>query len=460
MKRGAVFDAIDIFQNALQIDESSPDVWSNLAMAWQEIAETSNATECFHHAWQLAPGRLELLSNRVMASLYEPEHNSAELKQIAMLCQTSDSAQKSSYPSSKTRTSDEKLRIGFLSSDFRRHPVGNILRDVLPGLAQRNMDITLINTGRIVDDLTEKFRQLNSCTWVDIAGASTEEATLGILDLKLQVLMDLAGHTSGNRMDVLQKRVAPLQINWLGYPGACGYQNLDFSLFGEGMLTEGSEHFFPENIKKLNASQFLFSAPENCPAILNPPVLKNGYITFGSFNNTAKLNIHTIRLWARVLHAVEGSQLLIKWNTCNDLRYQMHLRNLFAIEGIDASRLELRGPSTYIECLEQYADVDVALDSWPFTGGITSMEGLWMGVPLVTLYSIRPVSRQGYSLLKAIELEELACTSEKAFVNCAQELANNPDQLLSYRHSLRQRMQESPLMDTEGYVQALVDCLT
>ena len=188
-----------------------------------------------------------------------------------------------------------------------------------------------------------------------------------------------------------------------------------------------------------------------------PPWQRNGYITFGSFNNTAKYNPQVFALWARVLAVTPGSRLVLKWRTFNDDTFRQKVIHAFVERGIAPERIELRGPSFHADVLKEYADLDIALDPFPFTGGLTSCEALWMGVPVLTWPGATPVSRQTWALLAAIGLPELAARDEHDYLRIAQQLASQPEHLNTLRHSLRARMQASPLMDPAGFARQLED---
>lgn len=188
------------------------------------------------------------------------------------------------------------------------------------------------------------------------------------------------------------------------------------------------------------------------------PCLNRGYVTFGSFNNTGKYHSRVFDVWAQVLAAVPHSRLILKWRTFNDEVLRQSVTNAFALRGVDPQRLDLRGPSFHEDLLKQYADIDIALDPFPFTGGLTSCEALWMGVPVVTLPRSRTVSRQTHAFLNTIGLPELSAKDTTDYVRIAADLAINTERLTSYRANLRQRMRESPLMNVQAFAQQLAAC--
>ena len=192
---------------------------------------------------------------------------------------------------------------------------------------------------------------------------------------------------------------------------------------------------------------------------VSPPVERNGHITFGCFNNTAKLNEGVLEVWSRLLQALPSSRLILKWRTFNDEAFRHSLTQAFSDRGIAPDRIELRGPSFHTEMLKEYADIDIALDPFPFTGGLTSCESLWMGVPVVTWPQNRVVSRQTGAFLHQIGLPELVAQDAGDYVRIALALANNHEKLADWRATLRERMRASPLMDVKGFTRQLESTL-
>jgi predicted O-linked N-acetylglucosamine transferase (SPINDLY family) len=235
---------------------------------------------------------------------------------------------------------------------------------------------------------------------------------------------------------------------------------MDAVLMDGWHVPAGLEAQFTEPVVRLPKGRFCYRPVPWAPgAVSGLPAARHGYITFGCFNNTAKLNAGVFDVWARVLAAVPGARLVLKWRTLVDDDLCESVRAAFAVRGIEPERLDLRPASPHADALGQYADIDIALDPFPFTGGLTSCEALWMGVPVVTWPQSRAVSRQTFALLSAIGLAELAADSADDYVRIAQSLASNPARLAALRSGLRARMQSSPLMDVVGFTRQLESTL-
>ncbi|MBI3707421.1 MAG: hypothetical protein HY246_07055 [Proteobacteria bacterium] len=230
---------------------------------------------------------------------------------------------------------------------------------------------------------------------------------------------------------------------------------MDYALMDRYAVPPGAERWFVERLELLPDGRYCYAPPAYAPPVAPSPMLRRGQITFGSFNNLAKVTREVVKLWADVLRTVPASRLLLKWRTLGDAGEQARLQGWFGEAGIDASRLELRGNSPHHEVLAQYADIDIALDPFPFSGGLTSCEALWMGVPVVTWPRTRPVSRQTLQFLDAIGLDQLVAESPERYVAIAVGLAADPEHLAMLRAELRPRLAASPLCDGPRFARNL-----
>jgi predicted O-linked N-acetylglucosamine transferase (SPINDLY family) len=241
----------------------------------------------------------------------------------------------------------------------------------------------------------------------------------------------------------------------LGYFGTTGLRSIDYVLMDSAAAPPGDEHWYTETIVRLPYGRFCYAPPDYAPQPVDPPSLSRGYVTFGSFNNVVKIGSGVVKLWAAVLHATPRSRLLLKWKAFDDEKVRRSFVDAFLASGVAPERLELRGLSPHAEMLAQYGDIDIALDPFPFGGGLTSCEALWMGAPVVTLPGDRPASRQTVGFLDLLSLSDCATPSAAEYVRCATALAADPDRLMALRHSLRPRMAASPLCDGAVFTPAL-----
>lgn len=355
-------------------------------------------------------------------------------------------------------TTKRPLRIGYVSADLCQHTVGLFLKEVLLAHNPELVTPFAYSAGSVSDWVTDAIRQ--SLTFREVATVNDQKLAKIIEQDEIDVLIDLSGHTAGSRLTVFAHRPAPVQVSWLGYFASTGLPCMDAVLLDEWHAPAAMENQFVEAIVRLPAGRFCYQPVPWAPAEVAPlPAEKRQSITFGCFNNTAKLNAGVFDVWARVLKAVPDSRLILKWRTFNDDILCGSVRDNFAERGVAPERIELRGPSFHVDLLKEYADIDIALDPFPFTGGLTSCEALWMGVPVVTWPQSRVVSRQTFAFLSAIGLPELAAQGADDYVRIAVELANDRERLQKLRSGLRERMLSSALMDVAGFTHQLEDTL-
>ncbi len=345
---------------------------------------------------------------------------------------------------------DRPLRVAYVSADLCQHTVGLFVKHVIKAHDIAKVVAFAYSAGQLNDWVTDEIRQYSQ--FRNVVTLDDEHLAALIRQDNIDVLIDLSGHTAGSRLTVFAHRPAPLMVSWLGYFATTGLAYLDAVLLDEWHAPDGMECQFVEPIVRLSSGRFCYQPVPWAPAEIAPlPAIQNGYITFGSFNNTAKYNPEVFWLWTRILIAVSGSRLCLKWRTLVDADLCQSIVASFVQQGIAAERIECRGASFHADVLKEYADIDIALDPFPFTGGLTSCEALWMGVPVVTWPQSRVVSRQTYALLGAIGLVELAAQNAENYVAIAVQLAADRERLVMLRNSLRTRMQASTLMDVTGF---------
>ena len=353
-----------------------------------------------------------------------------------------------------------RLRIGYVSADLCQHTVGLFVTDVLQahespsgGVGANPVAVFAYSSGQVTDWVTQVIRA--TCTWREVAGLDDAALAALIRQDQIDVLIDLSGHTAGSRLTVFAHRPAPVQVAWLGYFATTGLRYIDAVLLDEWHAPAGTQAQFAEPIVHLPGGRMCYQPVPWAPAVAPPPCVQAGHITFGCFNNTGKLNAGVFDVWSQVLAAVPRSRLVLKWRSLADEPLCDSIRMAFGDRGIDPGRIELRPASFHVDVLQQYADIDIALDPFPFTGGLTSCEALWMGVPVITWPQGRVVSRQTFAFLSAIGLAELAAKDAADYVHIAKTLAADPSRLAKLRISLRNSLQASPLMDVAGFTRQL-----
>lgn len=347
----------------------------------------------------------------------------------------------------------QPLRVGYVSPDFCQHTVGLFFKDVCAGHDREQVMPFAYSVGTRQDWVTAGIRAC--CTFRDVSPLDDGALADLIRGDGIDLLVDLSGHTAGSRLTLFAHRPAPVQVSWLGYFATTGLACMDAVLLDDWHAPDGMESWFSERIIRLSQGRLCYSPVPFAPAVAPLPCLTRGFVTFGCFNNTMKLHPGVLELWAQIMRQVPDSRLILKWFTLHDQRLQDSIRSRFAASGIDACRVELRGPSVHADLLMEYADIDIALDPFPFSGGLTSCEALWMGVPLITWPQSRVVSRQGLALLSAIGLQELVANSPDEYAGHAVQLAGDPERLSLLRATLRNRMASSALCDLRRFTPAL-----
>jgi protein O-GlcNAc transferase len=342
---------------------------------------------------------------------------------------------------------DRPLRIGMVTGDLHhQHPVNIFMQPLLARWDHASLPLTIYNTGSTVDEQTRLARR-RAGHWRDVS--ADDLPTLVEAD-RIDILIDLAGHTAGGTLRAFARRLAPVQASFLGYPGSTGVPNIDW-LIGDPVVTPpDADPLCSERVMRLPNTVFCFAPEADYPLPVLDESLKRP-LTFGSFNNIPKLTPRTIRLWAEVLHAVAGSRLLLRAPSFKDAGAVSRFRRLFSDHGIGADRLLFRGPVGLDIMMESYAEIDIALDPVPYCGGTTSLQALWMGVPVLTLEGGQFVSRMGASFMTAAGLPDWVTRDDAAYVAKSVTVAHDRTALLYLKRDLRARLLAQPGWDADQY---------
>lgn len=346
----------------------------------------------------------------------------------------------------------ERLKVGYVSGDFVRHSVSYFLGGLLEFHDTSRFDITCYHNLGWGDATTARLKSYGH-RWVECDGLSDDQLARQIQQDGIHLLIDLAGHTARSRLLMFSRGVAPVQLTYLGYPTLSGVPANDFRITDAVIDPEPNDMpaFASEAALRLGRSMFCYR-PDEQPPIALAPCLHNGFVTFGSFNNIAKVTDHTLDVWAQAMNAVPGSRLLLKAAAMAQPSNRDNIESFMAAHGIAPERLTLQpwiaGKSTH---LDMYNGIDVALDTFPYNGATTTCEALWMGVPVVTLRGRTHTSRMGASILQAIGKAEWVADSDARFVQIAAGLATNATALSAWRESARAHLQQSDLFDERGF---------
>jgi protein O-GlcNAc transferase len=406
---------------------------------------------------ELAPGSPTLQMSRVMSLNYDPDLSRAELlaEHRAFGERFAGSVLPVAGGTDRDRSPERRLRIGYMSPDFRSHSVAYFALPLFEAFDRERFDVIAYAHVSKPDEVTARFREL-ATGWRDVAGMDDRQLARTIRQDQIDILVDLAGLTRNSRLLACTGRPAPIQMTYLGYPNTTGVAAVDYRITDHFAEADDADDFYSETLIRLPRCFLAFAPPGYAPEITPPPLLENGYVTFGSFNNLAKVNRQVVALWSRVLQAVPGSRLLLKASGTGDETAQAHIRHVFFESGIDPARIDfVPFAPTAAEHLGVYAEVDVALDTFPYNGTTTTCEALWMGVPVITLVGERHASRVGASLLQAVGFAAGIAGCADDYVTTARLMAEQPQMLVALRGNLRAEMASSPLCDARNHAQAL-----
>ncbi len=350
-------------------------------------------------------------------------------------------------PHKNKKDPERRLRVGYVSGDYFSHSVAYFIEPLLAAHDRERVELFAYSDVSRPDAVTARLRGYVA-NWRDIAGLASPQVADAVRADGIDILVDLGGHTSGNRLPAFARKPAPVQVTYLGYPNTTGMAAMDYRLTDARADPPGAEAFHTEKLVRLPETFLCYRPPEDAPAVVDPPVLSSGQITFGSFNAASKINDSLLDLWARVLAAVPGSRLLLKAKYLSAEVNRARVRAALAARGIDAGRVEVLPPTAGVaEHLALYGRMDVALDSFPYHGTTTTCEALWMGVPVVTLAGDRHISRVGVSLLTTVGLAEFIAENEADYVSRAAALARDVGRLKALRAGMRERVRLSALCD-------------
>ncbi len=441
----------------LAADPRDAESWQLLAQAMYRQGRPAESRECYGEVLKLRPGDPAAQSNRLFFLNYADSCTPNELFRAHREWGAALEAAVSPLPPPAPGACERRLRVGYLSPDFRRHSVSFFLEPILRRHDHEQFEIYAYAAlkPQLADEVTDRLRGL--CDhWRDVAALSDREAAERIRQDGVDILVELAGHSGNGRVRVAAFRPAPVQVSYLGYPTTTGLSSIQFRLTDAMADPPGQEHFYSEQLLRLPRGFLCYQPPEDAPECAPPPAGATGRVTFGSFNNLAKVSDAVIARWSEILRRVAGSRLLLKNKSLFDPAAADHTRARFAAHGIGPERLELIGwTRTVRDHLGLYDRVDIALDTFPYNGATTTCEALWMGVPVITLAGDRHAARVGASILSHLGRPEWIARDGDDYVDRAVRLAGDPDRLSGLRAVLREQVRRSPLCDAVRFTRDL-----
>jgi predicted O-linked N-acetylglucosamine transferase (SPINDLY family) len=462
--QGRHTEAFEQYERALALMPESADLHSNIGTLRQSEGDYAAAIDCFRKSLAYSPDNRNVQDNLIYTQSFHcspADYFQAARSHGEELIQRALAQPVAGGPRREPRAdAASKLRIGFVSGDLRSHPVGIFLESILAQLSKNSpadgiaLELIAYATVPPVDAVTERIRPCFT-TWRTIDKISDAEAVRQIRDDRIDILVDLNGYTANNRLEIFAWKAAPVQVTWLGYWASTGLPNIDYILADRYSLPPEEAVYYSENPWYLPDSRLCFTPPRDAGEVAPPPSLKNGYITFGCFNNPTKINDDVVASWARILQRLPDARLLLKAKQFVDEAFSARMRARFAAHDIDPARILLQPETPRAEYFAAYNEIDIALDPFPYTGATTSIDGLWMGVPLITLRGDRMVGHQGESILHNLGLTDWIARDGADYEEIALRQSADPQRLAALRSELRTRLTSSPLCDAARFAQHL-----
>lgn len=447
VKQGKLHEALTQYQEAIRGNPDLGEAYVNLSWTYKEHGMIAEDIACLNQYLARRPEDYKAHSDLLFSMNYHPAYSPEQLY-VAAQGWWRQHGPKQTLFTHQPRLAGQKLRIGFLSPDFRQHPVGSFLLPLFSAMDKQAAGLHCYAEmhDRQLDAVSHRLRS-SADSWTSTINLSAAEAATMIHRDRIDILIDLAGHSANNRLDIMALKPAPVQVSWLGYVNTTGLPVIDYRLTDQVADPPGSEAWHSERLLRLPDAFFCYEPPAAAPAIGPLPALEQGKITFGSLNNPAKISPEVIALWSQILLRTPLSRLVMVGAPFADEFIANRYRSLFAEHGVDPARIALRATLPMDQYLQLYNTIDIALDPFPHNGHTITCHTLWMGVPVVTLMGNRYAARMGASVLHGVGLPELAAPTAEDYIAVSTTLAADIDRLTHLRASMRERMRQSRICD-------------
>lgn len=453
---GKLHEAKEVITTALSLTPNDMQARLNLGLLLLTLGDIDESVACYRKALEYKPDALDIMHNLLFTQNYCDDHHLEMAIQDAKAYGRLVTASVTPFIHTPNRGDlHRRLRIGLVSGDLLGHPVGFFLIGVIPSLDPEQVELFVYSNYFQEDALTHQLQSVVP-HWQGVMGMTDEVLAEQIRADGIDILMDLSGHTARSRLEMFAWKPAPVQVTWLGYFATTGLPAMDYILGDRFNLPAEEAHHFTETPWPLPDCYLCFTPPDLPLAVGPLPARNNGWVTFGCLNNTNKMNARVIACWARILNELPDSRLYLKSVNFLDPIMCEDVQNQFAFLGIAPERLILEGPSPRDTYFEAYYQIDIALDPFPYPGVTTSVEGLWMGVPLITRRGHRYISHQGESILSNAGLTDWIAYDEEDYVAKALQFARDLPRLAILRAGLRRRVLQSPLFDAPRFANNLV----
>ena len=451
---GRLEEAAASFQKAITIKPDYAKAHSNFGVALEEQGRLEEAAASFRKAITIKPDYAEAHSNLLLLLNYFPTISREDIYNESLKWdqQHAKTFLKKEPVYANNKEKERKVRIGYVSPDFRTHSVSYFFEPLLKAHNKENVEVYCYSNVMTPDNVTERLKA-QADHWFPIAGKNDKDVAEQIKIDGIDILIDLAGHTANNRLPVFAYRPAPIQATWLGYPNTTGMSAIDYRFTDEVADPIGeADNLHSEKLIRLESGFLCYSGDESAPEVSAMSCLERGHITFGSFNNLTKTTPEVVKLWSDILRAAPDTHLLLKSKQLMDEGVRARYRGMFEKEGISGDRLELLGWLPKKEDhLGLYSKVDIGLDPFPYNGTTTTCEALWMGIPVITIEGDRHAARVGTSIMTHLNLSQFIADTKKSYIKKAVELAGDRKRLAVYRKELRSKLKSSKFCDEHHF---------
>jgi predicted O-linked N-acetylglucosamine transferase (SPINDLY family) len=449
--------AVQSFCQAINLKPDHARAYNNLANTLMELDELEAAIEAWRNAIALRPDFAEPRSNLLFALNYQQQTTPQTYLEEALKFGDEMAARATPFDTwlvdAGTREG-RPLRVGIVSGDLKKHPVGYFIESVLANLDASRVQLVAYPTRDVEDELTARIKPSFSA-WTSLAGVNDEAAAQRIRNDAVDVLIDASGHSTHNRLPLFAWKPAPVQVTWPGYFASTGVRAIDYILGDAHVLPEAEEAHFVEKPWRLPDSYLCFTPPTDHVETGGLPMLANGHVTFGYFGNVTKITDHVVGVWSTLLQKVQGSVLFLKSGQFDDAHVRDAFLRRFATRGIPASRLIIEGRSARGEYFAAYRRVDMMLSPFPYGGGTTTAEAFWMGVPVLARHGDRFVTHIAETICHAAGLADWIAADDTDYVEKAVAFAADSERLSTLRSGLRAQLLDSPLCDAARFARNL-----
>ena len=444
-------ESIQVCTDALKYHPNHPGVLVNYANSLMSSGKIFEALNMYRKAITLEPSIFSI-SNYLLCNLYLHGNNPSDIYKEHL--RVKDFFRKHYKSPRPFPHNGEKIRVGYLSADFKRHSVAYFLEPIIFRHDKKIFEIYCYSDTKRIDNITARFRSLSD-KWVDISSMNNIDIIKLIEKDSIDILVDLGGHT-GRRLDVFAAKPARVQVTYLGYPATTGLDSIDYRIGDTYTDPEGYEQYYTEKLYRIADSFLCFSPPEEAPPLAPSPFRRNGYITFGSFNAIQKISEETLAAWCQILIKVPNSRLFLKNHSMADDGVRQRLMERFTKYGIPEHRIDLRPYQAQLAShLAVYSEIDIALDTFPYNGTTTTFEALWMGVPTITLAGRAHLSRVGLSIMNNLGLASFVAMTSDEYVKKAVTLASDTFLVDQLHQKLRDLLANSILCDSVSFTKKL-----